>query len=118
VTITRIRAREILSTHLLGTEDLVCQRCGRAYGAIIEGEIECDVEAAPGETGPGRIRSWGTWGSRRGYVDPNRPGLAWIRAVCEPELRALLVAEAERQRITLSEIVRRACRVYVGLGDE
>ncbi|HYI66342.1 MAG TPA: CopG family transcriptional regulator [Candidatus Limnocylindrales bacterium] len=48
------------------------------------------------------------------YVDPRRPHLSWIRVTCEPELRYELVIAAQRENVSLSEIVRRACRRYVG----
>lgn len=48
------------------------------------------------------------------YIDPARPHLSWLRLVCEPELRRALVDQAERDQISLSEVVRRACRHYVG----
>lgn len=48
-----------------------------------------------------------------GYRDPRRPGWSWLRLVCEPELRLLLVARAKQENVNLSEIVRRACRAYV-----
>ena len=52
-----------------------------------------------------------------GYVDPRRPTLSWIRIVCEPPLRRAMIAEAERQNVSLSEAVRRACRRYVGMDE-
>lgn len=120
MTITRERAREILSTHSIGVEDMACRRCGRKYGLIVEEELPCDApgpdptEAIDERKRPG-TRSRGTWAETRGYTDPKRPGLAWIRAVCEPELRRMLIAAAETEGVTLSEVVRRACRRYVGL---
>jgi hypothetical protein len=48
-----------------------------------------------------------------GYVDPQRPNVAWVRFVCETPLRSALVTMAEEQNVSLSEIVRRACRAYI-----
>lgn len=52
-----------------------------------------------------------------GYVDPRRPGLSWIRLVCEPELRMKLIDRAADADVSLSEVVRRACRAYLGLPE-
>lgn len=49
----------------------------------------------------------------RGYVDEARPKEAWIRFVCEIPLRRSLVAIAKTEDVSLSEVVRRACREYV-----
>lgn len=120
MTITRERARDVLATHLIEPTELACRRCKRTYRAIVEGAIECDVEPVAGESAGGegrKVKSGRPWGSERGYVDPKRPDLAWIRAVCEPELRTALIARAVKEELTLSEIVRRACRVYVGLDE-
>jgi hypothetical protein len=51
--------------------------------------------------------------SKRGYVDIDRPKLAFIRIACEIPLRSKLVAIAEREDVSLSEVVRRACREYL-----
>lgn len=121
MTLTRERAREVVATHSIEPTDLACRRCKRPYRSIVQDEIECDVAPVAGEDAeePGRrVKSGRPWGSTRGYVDPKRPGLAWIRAVCEPELRTELIAEAVKHDVTLSEIVRRACRRYVGFEEE
>ncbi len=51
------------------------------------------------------------------YIDPRRPHLSWIRLACEPELRRALVEVAERDAVSLSEVVRRACRRYLGIPE-
>lgn len=51
--------------------------------------------------------------SSRGYIDEARPKEAWIRFVCEIPLRIRLVGIAKRNKVSLSEVVRRACREYV-----
>ena len=53
----------------------------------------------------------------REYVDPDRPHLSWIRLVCEPSLRRALVQLAEREQVSMSEVVRRACRKYIGVPE-
>lgn len=65
--------------------------------------------------GRGRIHG-GSWASKRGYRDPAKPQYAWMRFVCEPELRRKMVEMAQREETTLSEIARRACREFIERG--
>lgn len=118
MTILRERAREVLATHEIDPNRLVCRWCDRTYRMILQGEIECDKAPPVGKQGPIAYRRPAEpRASLRGYEDPKRPHFAWLRAVCEPELRTMLVSRAVKEGITLSEVVRRACRAYVGMEE-
>ena len=49
-----------------------------------------------------------------GHVDPARPNLAFMRFACSPELRRRLLLRSDEERVSASEIIRRAVREYVG----
>ena len=53
-------------------------------------------------------------GSLRGFVDPARPDLAFLRFACSPELRRRIVLRSHEEDVSMSEVIRRAIREYVG----
>lgn len=114
---TRDVVRDVLATHTIGVNDMRCIDCRRGYAAIADGLIECEYRGKKTKTARTGAVVGRNYPDRRtaaaGYRDPRRPSWAWLRLVCEPELRDRLVEEARRQDVNLSEIVRRACRAYV-----
>lgn len=114
--------RDVLSTHDIGVNDLACQRCYRPYRTIVEGLVACDVQPSNvlPPTDP-NYRPEVLKRSRRahgfGYVDPDRRNLSWVRLACEPALRESLIERANADQVSMSEVVRRACRKYLGMPE-
>lgn len=107
-----LRDDDLLATHNMSELTASCTRCGFSYAVIIADRIPC---GKPPKRKPRRIQSKSGYESR---VKPNKDQrYGWIRAVVEPETREGLVAESLRQEMTLSEIVRQACRAYLS-GDQ
>lgn len=114
--------RKVLATHDIGVNDLACQRCHRLYRRIVETMVVCDVE--PSNLMPPTDPEYrpdasarGRRASGYGYLDPSRRNLSWIRLACEPSLRAELIARSNADHVSLSEVVRRACRAYLGMPE-
>ena len=119
---TRGSVEKLLATHELRDEQ--CERCGFRRRMIVSAWIKCgqaprlDVGAHPRsfpEPGTARVRPrlFGH-GSPSPLVE-HRERLPAI--IAEQELREALIARARQEDVSVSEVMRRALRRYVGLPE-
>jgi hypothetical protein len=100
----------LLATHQMNKMSASCSRCGFSYQVIIASRLPCGEAPARSSRAGGR-----RWSSR---AVPTKGRYGWIRAVVEPHIRDKIIEEATRQDVSISEIVRQACRAYIEDGTQ